>query len=50
MKKVIVKRKKKFSGALVPYWVIVGTSKEVFSKRYGFDGDIYKMHPSGCDF
>ena len=47
MKKVIVKRKMKFSGALVPYWVIVGTNKDVFSKRYGFDGDICKMHPNG---
>lgn len=47
MKKVIVKRTKKFSGALVPYWVIVGTSKEVFSRRYGFDGDICKMYPNG---
>lgn len=47
MKKVIVKRKKKFSGMLVPYWVIVGTSKDVFSKQHGFDGDTCKMDLKG---
>lgn len=47
MKKLIITRKKKFSGAILPYWIIVGTRKKLFMQQYGFEGDLCKMNFQG---
>lgn len=47
MKKLIITRKKKFSGAILPYWIIVGTRKKLFMQHYGFEGDLCKMNFQG---
>lgn len=47
MKKLIITRKKKFAGALLPYWIMVGTRKKLFMQQYGFEGDLCKMDFQG---
>jgi hypothetical protein len=46
MKKITIARKKKFAGALVPYWIILG-DKEAFMQEHGFTGDLCVMADSG---
>lgn len=47
MKKLLVSRKKAFAGSLLPYWIIVGFSKDIFIQKYNFDGDLCEMSALG---
>ena len=38
--RVTVTRKKKFAGALMPYWIITGIRKEEFAAKYHIQGDL----------
>lgn len=46
MQKITIVRKKKFAGALVPYWIIIG-DKDAFMQEHGFTGDLCEMADSG---
>jgi len=47
MKKIKVTRKKKFTGALMPYWIIVNERKSIFMNDYALNGDICDITSSG---
>ena len=47
MSTITVTRKKKFAGALMPYWVITGISKAAFCLRYNLSGDLCEQTESG---
>ncbi|SCZ81448.1 hypothetical protein [Pseudobutyrivibrio xylanivorans] len=47
MKKIKVTRKKKFAGALMPYWIIVNERKSIFMNDYALNGDICDITSSG---
>ena len=47
MKKLIVLRKKAFTGSLLPYWIIAGFGKDIFMEKYNFDGDLCEMSANG---
>ena len=46
MQKITIVWKKKFAGALVPYWIIIG-DKDAFMQEHGFTGDLCEMADSG---
>ncbi len=39
MKKIIIKRKRKFASALMPFWIITTMTKDEFKQRFGLAGD-----------
>ena len=47
MEKITVTRKKKFAGAVMPYWIITRVSKAEFCAQYGLDGDKCEQSESG---
>lgn len=47
MRKLIVLRKKVFAGSFLPYWIIAGFGKDIFMKKYNFDGDLCEMNAEG---
>lgn len=42
MKRLIITRRKKFSGALMPFWIIAGQSKTEFMAKHGLTNDQIK--------
>ena len=47
MKNIKVIRKKKFAGAVMPYWIIVHKAKTDFKAEFGFEGDACDMSMAG---
>jgi len=47
MKTIKVIRKKKFAGAVMPYWIIYSKAKDDFMAEFGLDGDLCEMSESG---
>ena len=47
MKTITVTRKKKFAGAVMPYWVITGVRKAAFCSRYNLSGDLCEQSENG---
>jgi len=47
LEKITVTRKKKFAGAVMPYWIITRVSKAEFCAQYGLDGDKCEQSESG---
>ena len=47
MKSIIVTRKKKFAGAVMPYWIITQKSKTAFMTEFRLDGDTCEMSEAG---
>ena len=40
MKTIRISRKRQFRSALMPYWIIIGISKEQFMQEHGLEGDL----------
>lgn len=40
MKKIIISRDKKLASAIVPYWIIIGVSKNEFMNTYDLEEDL----------
>lgn len=47
MKIISVTRKKKFAGAVMPYWIIFQKSKADFMSEFGLQDDACKMSEAG---
>ena len=47
MKKIVITRKKKFAGAMMPYWIVFKKSKAEFMSEFGFEGDACNMSEAG---
>ncbi|MCM1006713.1 MAG: hypothetical protein NC485_02095 [Ruminococcus flavefaciens] len=47
MQKIVIKRKRKFASALLPYWVITNINKKEFMCKYNLDGDLCKFNVMG---
>ena len=47
MKNIKVTRKKKFAGAIMPYWIIFQKSKTEFMSEFGLEGDACRMTEAG---
>ena len=47
MKILKVTRKKKFAGAVLPYWIIFHKSKTEFMSEIGLEGDACSMSEAG---
>ena len=39
MRKIIVRRKRQFAAALVPYWIVVGLPRAAFMEKYHLSDD-----------
>jgi len=47
LRTLIIKRKRKLAGGLLPYWIITKIPKEEFVEKYALEGDLCKMDKSG---
>lgn len=47
MKSIKVTRKKKYAGAVMPYWIITQKSKTAFMTEFGLEGDTCEMSEAG---
>ena len=47
MKNIKVIRKKKFAGAVMPYWIIAHKAKTDFKAEFGLEGDACDMSMAG---
>ena len=47
MKNIKVIRKKKFAGAVMPYWIIAHKAKTDFKAEFGLEGDACNMSMAG---
>lgn len=50
MKKLIIKREKKFASALMPYWVITGMSRQEFIYKFQLQEDRYRLRDTGSRY
>ncbi len=47
MKKIVITRKKKFAGAMMPYWIVYQKTKAEFMSEFGLEGDACNMSEAG---
>ncbi len=47
MKKIVITRKKKFAGAMMPYWIVYQKTKTEFMSEFGLEGDACNMSEAG---
>ena len=47
MKKIVITRKKKFAGAMMPYWIVYQKTKAEFMSEFGLEGDACNMSEVG---
>lgn len=47
MKKIVITRKKKFAGAMMPYWIVYQKTKAEFVSEFGLEGDACNMSEAG---
>ncbi|MBO4907830.1 MAG: hypothetical protein J5476_00985 [Lachnospiraceae bacterium] len=47
MKKIVITRKKKFAGAMMPYWIVYQKTKAEFMSEFGLEGDVCNMSEAG---
>lgn len=50
MKKLIIKREKKFASALMPYWVVTGMSRQDFIYKFQLQEDRYRLRDTGTRY
>ena len=47
MNKIVITRKKKFAGAMMPYWIVYQKTKAEFMSEFGLEGDACNMSEAG---
>lgn len=47
LQKIVIKRKRKFASALLPYWIITNITKKEFMCKYNLEGDLCKFNVMG---
>ena len=47
MNKIVITRKKKYAGAMMPYWIVYQKTKAEFMSEFGLEGDACNMSEAG---